>query len=169
MTNIFVTADMHFDHANIINLSKRPFVDIKNMNESLVDFWNQNVKEDDVVYHLGDFILSKNSKAKDFEKLLNGTIIHIKGNHDKDSLITTMLKIGLCEFGGYVFLMQHEPPMMALEIPDDCDFVLCGHMHEKWTYCTDLQVPIINVGIDSWNYKPVNMIDVISFYEKIKG
>jgi calcineurin-like phosphoesterase family protein len=40
---------------------------------------------------------------------------------------------------------------------DDGHWLLCGHVHEKWRF----RKKMINVGVDVWNYTPVNM-DVIA-------
>jgi calcineurin-like phosphoesterase family protein len=79
----FFTADQHFGHKTILKhqQSTRPFNMIEEMNEVLVDRWNNRVKPGDVVYCFGDF----GWKPADVEwalKRLNGQINLIKGNHD---------------------------------------------------------------------------------------
>ena len=51
----FFTGCTHFSHDNIIRLAGRPFADVNEMNEALVERWNAKVRPTDVVYHLGDF------------------------------------------------------------------------------------------------------------------
>lgn len=53
----FITADLHFGHENIIKfcpLTRGQFKDAKEMNESIVERWNEVVSDRDVVYLLGD-------------------------------------------------------------------------------------------------------------------
>ena len=52
---IYFTADTHFCHSNIINLSNRPFRDIDTMNKQLIQNWNAYVTDRDEIYILGDF------------------------------------------------------------------------------------------------------------------
>lgn len=61
---IYFIADTHFNHTNIIKYCKRPFKDANEMNEYIIEKWNSVVKDDDIVYHLGDvgFGLSANSE-----------------------------------------------------------------------------------------------------------
>jgi calcineurin-like phosphoesterase family protein len=79
---IHFTSDHHFFHINIIRYSKRPFKNIDEMNEVLVDNWNKQVARNDVVYHLGDIFLGQR-QAENLRSHLNGQIYLIRGNHDK--------------------------------------------------------------------------------------
>lgn len=51
----FFTSDLHLGHDNVIKYCNRPFKDGNHMNNSLIRNWNQRVKKDDLIYHLGDF------------------------------------------------------------------------------------------------------------------
>lgn len=191
MTNIWFTADCHFNHSNIIKYANRPFfkrTDLdadgyiewkserikKNraewMNEILIDNWNELVDKDDLVYHLGDFCFrGSRGVSKELEDKLNGDIVHIQGNHDMNNGVKTYLKRGVLEFGGKVVYAIHRPPRMAIEIPEWCDFVICGHIHDKWKYKIINNIPIINVGVDVWNYRPVSTNALLKFYREVKG
>lgn len=81
---VFVTADHHFGHANIIKLCKRPFDNVTHMDEGMVQRWNSVVGKDDFVYHLGDFCFRSNSLEymRGIFNRLNGHKILITGNHD---------------------------------------------------------------------------------------
>lgn len=101
--NMFITSDMHFGHANIIKYCNRPFKDVDDMNNKLIHNWNQRVKEDDIVYHLGDFCFKGGveggiSKPQYWENQLNGKIIHIKGNHDKNNHLKSHISNAVLEF-----------------------------------------------------------------------
>jgi len=53
LDNIWLTADHHFGHANIIKYSARPFTNVVEMNEFLTQRWNELVSPDDKVFHIG--------------------------------------------------------------------------------------------------------------------
>jgi len=169
MTTWF-TSDLHLGHASTIDkFIFRPFKDVNDMNRRLVLNWNERVKPGDTVYHLGDFCFK--GSAKKYEFYFNGKIVHIRGNHDKNNGVKTVLTKVIAEFGGHEVLMQHVPPLRKEEIPEFCDMVLCGHVHEKWKHIRldDMpDVPIINVGVEQWNYRPVSLPEILKYYDKIQ-
>lgn len=153
----WVTSDLHLGHNNIIEFCNRPFQDAHEMNKILTNNWNLIVDKSDTVFHLGDFAFK--SRYHVYEPYFNGKIIYIKGNHDKEHFID-FLSI---EWGKFNFFMLHRPPQHRKEIPDFTDICLCGHVHEKWKHQLLDDVPVINVGIDQWNYKPIDFQQVIKY------
>lgn len=85
MTRIFVTSDLHFFHANIIELCKRPFTNVEIMNECLIENWNAKVEKDDLVIYCGDFALCAADNFDSVIHRLNGRKVLVKGNHDSRS------------------------------------------------------------------------------------
>lgn len=168
----FVTADLHLDHFNIIKYTNRPFRDLEHMNTTLVRNWNERVKEDDIVYHLGDFCFRGGTeggltKAKKWESQLNGKIVYVKGNHDSNNGVKTVITHLMAEFADKVILMQHIPPMHPAEIPSFVDIVLCGHIHDLWKVkWTDNNTPLVNVGVDQWKFRPMKLIEIIEFIDE---
>lgn len=75
---IYFISDTHFCHSNIIKYCDRPFKDVKEMNETIINNWNNIVTNEDIVYHLGDFCLSTDDEIKNIFNRLNGTIILIR-------------------------------------------------------------------------------------------
>lgn len=82
----FFTSDSHFYHHNIMELCKRPFADVEEMNETLIANWNAVVKRNDIVFHLGDFCFGGTAKWKETLGRLNGKIHLVPGNHDIEYL-----------------------------------------------------------------------------------
>ena len=78
----FFTSDTRFGHANIIKYSERPFRDAQQMDEALIQNWNESVGEDDIVFHLGDFTLGENARRS--FAALNGQIhmLTLEWHHD---------------------------------------------------------------------------------------
>ncbi len=82
MSEKFFIGDTHFGHRGIVTYEPkaRPFATVEEMNEELIKRWNEVVRPDDKVYHLGDFCL--NRSALSIGLRLNGRKILITGNHD---------------------------------------------------------------------------------------
>jgi len=79
----YYIADTHFGHENVIKFDNRPFTDVKEMNQALIDNWNEVVGKNDVVYVLGDFVWKATDNQWEEIFKLNGRKRLIKGNHDK--------------------------------------------------------------------------------------
>jgi len=61
--NTWFTADLHLGHARIIELCDRPFRDPADMNETIIQKWNERVAPEDQVYVLGDVALGTLSES----------------------------------------------------------------------------------------------------------
>lgn len=86
---VFFTSDQHFYHRNIIKYANRPFSlddnGVLKCTETIFNNYNSIVKDDDVVFFLGDvFLTSERSWRTGLETVsrLNGRKILVKGNHD---------------------------------------------------------------------------------------
>jgi calcineurin-like phosphoesterase family protein len=79
---IYVTADTHYGHTNIITHCHRPFRTVAEMGETITKNWNNIIQPTDTVYHLGDFAF----RLPDTLPVLNGQKFLVIGNHDKKLL-----------------------------------------------------------------------------------
>jgi calcineurin-like phosphoesterase family protein len=82
MIDTWLISDTHFNHSAIIKYCNRPFRTVEDMNETIISNWNNIVKKNDIVYHLGDFGFGSLNDITNFVSKLNGRIYLIKGNHD---------------------------------------------------------------------------------------
>lgn len=81
----FFTSDTHFDHANIIRLSNRPFTDVTEMGETMVSNFNDQAGPDDTIYHLGDACMGKLDESLKWVDKINARVVLVVGNHDRPS------------------------------------------------------------------------------------
>src|SRR5437667_5590938 len=80
---VFFTSDTHFGHSGALGLYRRPFASVAAMNEGLVERWNETVRPDDVVWHLGDFaIRQRPAVVAELLARLNGRKHLVAGNND---------------------------------------------------------------------------------------
>ena len=87
MPAVFLVSDTHFGHAGVCRFMRndgvtklRPWTDPDEMDEFMVKAWNERVRPNDKVYHLGDVVI--NRKALGIMRRLNGDKVLIRGNHD---------------------------------------------------------------------------------------
>jgi calcineurin-like phosphoesterase family protein len=177
---VFITADHHFGHANIIKFCDRPFSYVEEMDTALIENWNSVIREDDSVYHLGDFTLGGYTDANHYFGLLNGQIHILKNiwHHDKRWITRPLRTLKSKSNHPVVFL----PPMVVMEVPclgrDNyplaitlCHYpvavwdrkhfgawCLHGHSHGKY----QSNEFIIDVGVDAMNYCPISLSGVLT-------
>lgn len=159
MSNIFFTGDTHFFHHNIIKFSNRPYQSVWEMNEALIDNWNERVALNDTIYHLGD-VTWKN--PEEVLPRLNGKIILIKGNHDHK--IEKLKKNGIREVHDYLelkigfrFFVLFHYPIERWNRGHYGAIHLHGHSHGM----CDAKTGRLDVGVDCTDYKPIHVDEVV--------
>jgi calcineurin-like phosphoesterase family protein len=86
MANIWFTADFHLNHSNILRYCDRPFPNVEEMNQGILDQINRWVKTNDILYFLGDFCMGSKARAVEFRRQIHcKTIFALPGNHDKQA------------------------------------------------------------------------------------
>lgn len=84
---IWFTSDTHFGHARTLELSKRPFDNVLQMDWTMVANWNELVGDEDRVFHLGDF-----GDPRYLPYLKGKHIYFLPGNYDKPEIIDELKK-----------------------------------------------------------------------------
>ena len=87
MPATFLVSDTHFGHAGVCRFLRddgvtklRPWDDPAEMDEAMIKNWNERVRPNDKVYHLGDVVINRRSLQT--LSRLNGDKVLIRGNHD---------------------------------------------------------------------------------------
>lgn len=155
---VFLIGDCHFGHKNIIRYCNRPFKDVDDMTEKLIKLWNNVVRNNDIVYVVGDFALCSKNKIIEIGQRLNGRKRLIMGNHDQAS-IETYKQAGF-EFvynhpivlEGF-FVVSHEPMVgFSPSIPFANIF---AHVHDNPAY-TDCSARSFCVSVERICYEPID-------------
>lgn len=82
--NTFWSGDFHLNHKNILKHSQRPFDDdIEKHDETIISNWNSVVRPKDTGIIVGDTFFGKVEKLKEYLQRLNGNLIIVLGDHDK--------------------------------------------------------------------------------------
>ena len=152
MANIFFIGDTHFGHYKILEFEKqlRPFANIEEHDEALIDNWNKVVSKRDVVYHLGDVVLG-NSKVYTKLSRLKGIKKLILGNHDKfNQLQPYFINFYAAKRFANDFLLTHIP-IHPGQLEFRFKYNIHGHLHSK-----KLEDPrYINVSAEQIGLTPI--------------
>ena len=174
MRNIFVISDTHFSHKNVLtfrdkngDLIRPGFTDVQDMDERIIMNWNNTVKPNDIVYHLGDVAFALHTKPLDrILPRLMGRKRLILGNHDYDAkdYIPYFEKVmSWRQFGPDMFkypvILTHFPlHEAAFAYRDGGNGInIHGHIHEKDEPSANHR----NVSVEKINYTPVAIEDIL--------
>ncbi len=154
----YVIADLHLGHENIIRYCARPFSrkNVEEMDEVLIRNWNYCVISTDRVYFLGDLAFGERS-AMEYRKRLNGSIIHIRGNHD--SGVPDARKELMLHSSGIDFRLVHDPKEIDRSLNFD-SWTIRDHTHnndlKRYSFFDPFNKKI-NVSAEVIGYQPVSI------------
>lgn len=174
---LFFTSDTHWGHSNIIRFCNRPYESVEEMNEKLIENWNNVVPEDGIVFHLGDFAFGGYPLWKSVCERLNGKKHLIVGNHDMKNLragaealfdsVNIQLQLNI---DGRAVYLNHYPFLCyggAWRNADNAVWQLFGHVHsgpdsagkdsDRLNHMFPYQY---DVGVDNNNYAPISWTTV---------
>lgn len=183
--NIFIVGQPKFHSNPQDNLNRREiWDDTESMNDDLVSYWNETVNEGDTVFVVGELL---NDEAEGLLKRLNGNIILIRNSEDAltkyvdDRLITTALSIDLVYEGYSIYMTNYLEHINTVEsnlIVASDDVGLLSKVNSKYIYFKDckgrtkfvnnLEIPIFNVNIEKWDFKPVHIDVILQLYRDYK-
>lgn len=171
MSNTLFTSDTHFFHKNILKFcpDTRKGEDQFEMNEILVEMWNDKVKPGDTVYHMGDVAFGQPSAAVELLYRLNGNIILVKGNHDHKLLEHPKCRARFSKVAEYTREVVNGQSIVMFHYPiKEWDQMhrgtwhLYGHVHGKDMGLGDRKA--MDVGTDSrpdmapWSFDEVKAV-----------
>jgi calcineurin-like phosphoesterase family protein len=211
MGSTWFTSDLHLGHTNIITYCNRPFSNVDEMNEALIEAWNSVVYPSDQVFILGDLALGHVEDSLPLVSFLAGHKILVPGNHDRcwenparnsstrnsatgtsSAKTSSSLRRPPSEWAlTYLEHVQEirpsgtfshpalDRPVVLSHFPyvgdsgpsdrflearpaDRGEWLLHGHVHDVWRQRNRQ----INVGVDAWAGRPVNLDEIASVIEE---
>lgn len=156
---IFLTSDTHLSHGNIIDYCNRPFASAEEMDEALIANWNDAVRPDDHVWHLGDVAMRRT--ALQLIRRLNGHKRLVLGNHDifdyKDYVAAGFQKLAALR------VFNHIPRIICSHIPIHPDSLggninIHGHTHNNPSPAGRY----VNVCVEQTNYRPITLEEAVA-------
>ena len=175
---IYFTSDLHFYHDNIIYHCQRPYWSSEDMNDSLIENWNEAVGPDDEVYILGDVTMEGPEKAWQMLSQLRGIKYLIRGNHDHfvDNADWQPYSWAFQWVKDYHELVWNNQKFVLFHYPIEewADYYkgavhLHGHQHNTSAYNLQQKqagLRRFDVGVDANGYAPVSVEGINSFFEQ---
>jgi calcineurin-like phosphoesterase family protein len=160
---LLFTSDHHFGHGGARGLFKRSFGSVAEMDDAMIARWNEVVRAEDEVWHLGDFAVRQPAaRMNELLETLAGRKHLIIGNNDGPATV------GLAGWAS----VQH---YAELEV-DDTFLVLCHYPLRSWNRMTRGALELhghshgrlaplprqVDVGVDVWDFRPVTVHEIRS-------
>ena len=158
--NVWVFSDLHLGHDNIIPYRNRPFRDVSQMENALLDRIAEAVDweaPDTTLVCLGDVAMKQGMTEANFARIaaLPGRKILVPGNHDFGGDGELRVK-GFDEVGA-LLLVEGDPKLFFTHVPIRTDAIppgwvnVHGHTHND----PPTETPHINVSVEQFDYRPV--------------
>ena len=182
----YYIADNHFFHAGMnTRMDKRGFLSVEEMNEYMINQWNNRVRRNDEVVIFGDLSIGKAEETNEILKRLNGRLFMIRGNHDKwiDQSDANLKRFQWIK--DYAELNDNGRKIICSHYPIMCyngqfrrdlygnpkTYMLYGHVHktqdlvgiEKYKEFVR-NFPRVSRGSDILTPAPINMINCFCMY-----
>ena len=136
------------------------------MNKTMIRKWNQIVKPEDLVIHLGDVVLSNKTKLfKSLIKRLNGRKILVRGNHDRKSIhwyLTNGFDFVCDSFTIGKIIFTHRPIKKQEFLLMPYKLNIHGHIHQKETYDKNIYK---NISVEKTNYFPIKLDKILGEFK----
>lgn len=176
--NLYI-ADLHLGHGNVIRMDGRPFRDADEMDEALIEKWNEKTADDDVVYVVGDFCFKSARNPVEYLKRMKGRKRLIVGNHD-GKLLKNKAAMSYFESADDLLTIADEGKQIVL-----CHYPLAewpgyfrgavhvyGHIHNNvrndvWKHMRT-QTDALNAGCMINGYAPATLAELRANNEKFR-
>jgi calcineurin-like phosphoesterase family protein len=168
--DVFLIADLHLGHANIIRYCSRPFLfsDSREMDHVLIKNWNYTVSPKTRIYCLGDLRYGPDAEpAAQYRRRLRGDIVFIRGNHDDpDQGTVPWMETA---YDNVKFLLIHDPA----DAPPSFDgWIIHGHHHNNdlrhYPFLNFIQRRV-NVSAEVIGYKPISLHEIVQRIREREG
>lgn len=174
MADIYFISDTHFHHANTFLKFKqpdgspmRPFTSVEEMNECMVERWNEVVRPQDKIYHLGDVVMGHQQQSGEgllrILGRLNGHKRLILGNHDQ------LRTQDYLAYFDALYSSRRLEHILFTHIPVHPDSIggkllgnVHGHIHNN-THRTPRALPCppyLNICVELTDYRPLSLGEI---------
>ena len=157
----FFTSDSHFGDHRTMNIGRRAFGSVAEMDAALVAGWNAVVGLGDEVWHLGDFARSPHTVPALLARL-HGRKHLVRGNNDPPGTLAAAGWETVCDYcemqmDGRTLILCHYP-FRSWNGQGRRSINLHGHSHGR----LKPMLRQFDVGVDVWNYRPVDLATILA-------
>ena len=163
--NYFFTSDEHYGHANVIRFNNRPFSDVNDMTEKLIENHNSVVSDstNNTTIHCGDFHWTRHRKvAQQVIDRLNGNHVFLMGSHDVWLKGSPHHETWEKRINGQVIVCGHYA-MRTWAKSHYGSVMLYGHSHGN----LESFGKSFDCGVDTHDYHPYSFEEVMSIMDTL--
>jgi calcineurin-like phosphoesterase family protein len=166
--SLFFTADTHFGDHRTLNILRRPFSSVAEMDNALVAAWNEVVGAGDEIWHLGDFA-RRAGAVPDLLAELNGTKHLLRGNVDQPATADAAGWASVQDYAeltvdGTLLVLCHYP-FRSWNSQHRGAINLHGHSHGRLK-------PVarqFDVGVDARGFRPTTLQALLGMSESVRS
>ena len=167
----FLIANCQFGRSGVIRTNNRPFGNIQDMNEELVERWNAVVTDSDTGIHLGNFAWDPTTAEEMFEKLNYKQLLILPAEYDQAAFeiqstgsLPPNVKIinRIFDNPGMNATFSYWP-LLEWPLKTNGHYLFYGYYGKK--YKPDHKKKMINMACEFWNYTPQNIHSLIRLFE----
>jgi calcineurin-like phosphoesterase family protein len=167
----YLIGNCQFGRATIIKQNKRPFDNVQEMNEEMIQRWNSVVTDEDDVIHLGNFAWDPSTTEEVLMQLNGRRILMVPAEFDS-AILDMQGKQALPTNAQIINRIFEQPqlnatfaywPLMEWPQKSKGHFLYYGFYSPK--YKPDHKKKMINMACEFWNYTPQNIHSLIRLFE----
>lgn len=164
--DIYFISDTHFYHNGVLKYSNRPFANVEEMNEALINNWNSKISSRSHIFHLGDLTFGNRANTELVLSKLNGQKYLILGNHDRGMNRFKHHFIWIKDYHEMTVMdLCHQQKIILFHYPigswNKCHYgswQLHGHCHGNFMHTRGKQ---LDVGVDALpGYRPYSYREI---------
>ncbi|MFD2236994.1 metallophosphoesterase family protein [Aureimonas populi] len=159
---IYFTGDTHFGDPRVLRIDRRPFPSMGEHDAALIASWNEVVRPEDEIWHLGDFARGTRDGVEALLASLNGRKHLIIGNNDPLDTVeargwSSVQHYAEMVVDGHRLILCHYPFRTWNQMGKK-SVNLHGHSHGRLTPVTRQH----DVGVDPQGLRPVTLATILA-------
>lgn len=174
---VYVISDTHFGHSMLVDRGYRE----EDFEQDIIKKWNHTVKPIDTVIHCGDWSMGRyrhyslNNSILMWRNQVNGNVVLIRGNHDKNPC-SWYMRNGFVYCADYSEMVIEGKKVVFSHVPvrvEDGALNIHGHLHNNnhrlngdLSWYNHDSVSHFDACVDNIDFRPQQISTVFSVIQK---